>query len=124
MKKFVTAPFLPSEVEIENISDTKAKISAYPFESGYAITLAHPLRRLLMSSSIGYSPIGIKIKNAAHEFDNIPGVLEDVANLIINLKNIRFKLKDSRSERVEVFILSKERVRFMVQTLKTMRWKL
>lgn len=43
MKKFADTPFLPTEVEIEAISDNEAKISAYPFESGFAITLAHPL---------------------------------------------------------------------------------
>ena len=103
LRKIKIAPLIPNKFEIEEISDTEIKINVYPFETGFAITFAHPIKRLLMSSSIGYSPIGIKIKNAAHEFDNIPGVLEDVANLIINLKNIRFKLKDSRSERVEVF---------------------
>ena len=103
MRKIKIAPLIPNKFEIEEISDTEIKINVYPFETGFAITFAHPIKRLLMSSSIGYSPIGIKIKYAAHEFDNIPGVLEDVANLIINLKNIRFKLKDSRSERVEVF---------------------
>jgi DNA-directed RNA polymerase subunit alpha len=101
MKKFVTAPFLPSEVEIENISDTKAKISAYPFESGYAITLAHPLRRLLMSSSVGYAVIGIKIDGVAHEFDTVRGMLEDISMFIINLKNMIFKIKNDE-ERVEV----------------------
>jgi len=92
MKKFADTPFLPTEVEIEAISETEAKISAYPFESGFAITLAHPLRRLLLSSSVGYSPIAIKIEGASHEFDSLRGMLEDIAIFIINLKNIKFKI--------------------------------
>ncbi|MEA1915036.1 MAG: DNA-directed RNA polymerase subunit alpha [Campylobacterota bacterium] len=101
MKKFVDTPFLPTEVEIERISENSAKISAFPFESGYAITLAHPLRRLLMSSSVGYAPIAVKINGAGHEFDSIRGMLEDIAVFIINLKNIKFKI-NSDEEQVEV----------------------
>ena len=101
MKKFVDTPFLPTEVEIEQIADNKAKITAYPFESGYAITLAHPLRRLLMSSSVGYAPIAVKIEGATHEFDSIRGMLEDIALFMINLKNIRFKIKNEQ-EQLEV----------------------
>ncbi len=101
MTKFVDAPFLPTEVEIEQITDTKATITAYPFESGYAITLAHPLRRLLMSSSVGYAPIAVKIEGAKHEFDSIRGMLEDIALFMINLKNIKFKIKSDK-EQLEV----------------------
>jgi len=102
MKKFVTAPFLPSEVEIEQVSEYRAKISAYPFEDGYAITLAHPLRRILMSSSVGYAVIGVKIDGVAHEFDTVRGMLEDISMFIINLKNIIFKIKDNESDMIEV----------------------
>ena len=101
MKKFVDTPFLPTEVEIEAISDTEAKISAYPFESGFAITLAHPLRRLLLSSSVGYAPIAVKIEGATHEFDSLRGMLEDIAIFIINLKNIQFKILGDE-EQIEV----------------------
>jgi len=101
MKKFVTAPFLPTEVEIEKVSGNVAKISAYPFESGYAITLAHPLRRLLMSSSVGYSVIAVNIEGATHEFDTVRGMLEDLSLFIINLKNMKFKI-NSDEEQVEV----------------------
>ncbi|AXH14865.1 DNA-directed RNA polymerase subunit alpha [Malaciobacter mytili] len=98
MKKFADTPFLPTEVEIEAISDTEAKISAYPFESGFAITLAHPLRRLLLSSSIGYAPIAVKIEGANHEFDSLRGMLEDIAIFIINLKNIKFKINSDEEQ--------------------------
>ena len=98
MKKFADTPFLPTEVEIETISDNEAKISAYPFESGFAITLAHPLRRLLLSSSVGYAPIAVKIEGASHEFDSLRGMLEDIAIFIINLKNIKFKINGDEEQ--------------------------
>ena len=101
MKKFVTAPFLPTEVEIEQVSANVAKISAYPFESGYAITLAHPLRRLLMSSSVGYSVIAVAIEGATHEFDTVRGMLEDISLFVLNLKNMKFKI-NSDEEQIEV----------------------
>ncbi len=101
MKRFVAAPFLPTEVEIEQITENSAKISAFPFESGYAITLAHPLRRLLMSSSVGYAPIALKVEGAEHEFDSIRGMLEDITIFIINLKEIRFKIK-SDEEQIQI----------------------
>jgi DNA-directed RNA polymerase subunit alpha len=101
MRKIKIAPFMPTEVEVNEISANRAEIVAYPFESGYAVTLAHPLRRLILGSSIGYAPISVKIEGAAHEFDNIRGMHEDVAVFIINLKNIRFKIKDE-SDKVEL----------------------
>lgn len=94
MSSIKVSPYKPTSVDIEHIGDNKAKIVAYPFESGYGITLAHPIRRLLLSSSIGFSPIAVKIEGATHEFDSVRGMLEDVAIFIIHLKNIRFKLKD------------------------------
>jgi len=94
MKKIKVAPFLPTEVDVNEISETRAEIMAFPFESGYAVTLAHPLRRLVLGSSIGYAPISLKIEGAAHEFDSIRGMHQDVAIFIINLRSIRFKLKD------------------------------
>ena len=101
MRKIKVAPFMPTEVEVNEVSTNRAEIIAYPFESGYAVTLAHPLRRLILSSSIGYAPISVKIEGAAHEFDNVRGMHEDVAVFIINLKNIRFKIKDE-GDKVEV----------------------
>ncbi len=93
MKKIATSPYIPTEIEIEEISENKAKIVAYPFESGFAITFAHPLRRLLLSSTVGYAPTALYIKGVSHEFDSVRGMFEDVAHFIINLKNIRFKIK-------------------------------
>ncbi|MDD3324473.1 MAG: DNA-directed RNA polymerase subunit alpha [Sulfurospirillaceae bacterium] len=101
MKKINTSAYMPTEIEVENIADNKVKISAYPFESGFAVTLAHPLRRLLFSSTVGFAPTAIKIEGVTHEFDSMRGMLEDVALFIINMKSIRFKIRGDE-KRVEV----------------------
>ncbi len=101
MKKISTSLYIPSEIEIEQISENRVNIIVYPFQSGFAITVAHPLRRLLYGCSAGYSVTSVKIDGVTHEFDSIRGMLEDVALFILNLKNIRFKIKDE-SNKVEV----------------------
>jgi len=98
MKKIKTTPLSPQEFEVEQISENEANIMAYPFETGYAISLAHPLRRFLLSSSVGYAPIAIKIEGAKHEFDSVRGMLEDISDFILNLKEIRFKLTNDSVE--------------------------
>ena len=102
MRKIKTSPLLPEEFVVEQISDTEANVIAYPFETGYAVSLAHPLRRFLPSSSVGYAPIAIKIEGAKHEFDSVRGMLEDISDFIINLKGVRFKLKnDAKSATID-----------------------
>ncbi len=94
MGKIKVAPFIPTDVDLKDLGNNRAEISAWPFETGFAITLAHPLRRLLLGSSIGYAPISLKIDGVKHEFDSIRGMKEDIAVFIINLKNVKFKIKD------------------------------
>ena len=94
MRKIKVAPEVPEEVDIVETGKNRAEISAWAFEPGFAITLAHPLRRLLLGSSIGYAPISLKIEGVLHEFDSVRGMKEDIAVFIINLKNIRFIIKD------------------------------
>ncbi len=101
MKKINTYLYMPHEIEIEQIDENKIKIYAYPFQSGFAITVAHPLRRLLYGSSAGYAVTALKIDGVSHEFDSIKGILEDVSLFILNLKKIRFKIKNDL-KRVEV----------------------
>jgi len=98
MKKIKTTPLAPQEFEVEHISENEANIMAFPFETGYAISLAHPLRRFLLSSSVGYAPISIKIEGAKHEFDSVRGMLEDISDFILNLKEIRFKINNDLTE--------------------------
>ncbi len=98
MKKIKTSPLSPQDFVVEQISDTEANIVAYPFETGYAVSLAHPIRRFLLSSSVGYAPIALKMEGAKHEFDSVRGMLEDISDFIINLKSIRFKLLHDATE--------------------------
>ena len=100
MNKIKTKLLIPNKIDID-VDGNRAKVEVYPFEKGYGITLAHPIRRILLASTVGYAPVAIKIEGVAHEFDSIKGVLEDVATFIINLKNIRFRIKDDFEE-VEV----------------------
>lgn len=89
MKKITTSAYMPTEIKVENVSENVARVIAYPFETGYGITVAHPLRRLLYTSSVGFCSIGVKIKDVTHRFDSIAGMLEDVAVFIINLKEFK-----------------------------------
>lgn len=102
MKTIKISPFVPQNIEVEALAPNRAKISAYPFETGYGITIAHPIRRLLMSSSVGYAIIGIKIDGVSHEFDSIRGITEDVSLFIINLRKLQFVIKNPDANQVVV----------------------
>lgn len=102
MKTIKISPFVPTNIDVEAVAPNRAKISAYPFETGYGITIAHPIRRLLMSSSVGYAITGIKIDGVTHEFDSIRGITEDVSLFIINLRKLQFVIKDSEANQVVV----------------------
>jgi DNA-directed RNA polymerase subunit alpha len=101
MEKIKTVAYVPEHIEVEEAGENTVNVSIYPFETGYAVTLAHPLRRLLFNSTVGYAPTAVKIEGVNHEFDSLRGMLEDVAMFIINLKNMRFKI-NSDEDRVEV----------------------
>lgn len=103
MRKIMTSAYTPTEFTIEKVSENVAKVNAWPFEIGYGITLAHPLRRLLYTSTIGYAPTAIHIDGVSHEFDSMRGMLEDVTLFIINLKKLRFKLKNNSEKEVVEF---------------------
>jgi DNA-directed RNA polymerase subunit alpha len=81
---------LPKRLECEEstYTNTYGKFSAAPFERGYGVTLGNSLRRVLLSSIEGSAITSVKITGVSHEFSTIPGVLEDVPELILNIKNI------------------------------------
>ena len=76
----------------EESSDVYGKFSWEPLEKGFGITLGNALRRVLLSSIEGAALTGLKIDNVYHEFSTIPGVVEDMANVILNLKQIKLKV--------------------------------
>ncbi|MCX5703603.1 MAG: DNA-directed RNA polymerase subunit alpha [Candidatus Omnitrophica bacterium] len=81
---------LPKRLECDEstYTNTYAKFSAAPFERGYGVTLGNSLRRVLLSSIEGSAVTGIKISGVQHEFSTIPGVLEDVPEIILNIKSL------------------------------------
>jgi DNA-directed RNA polymerase subunit alpha len=93
MNKIKTEVIVPSEVSYKE-EENKANIEIYPFEAGFGVSIAHPIRRVLIASTPGFAPVAMKIEGVKHEFDSLKGMLEDVASFIINIKNIRFKLKE------------------------------
>ena len=82
----------PSNVVITaKDGDIKGTVVAEPIERGYGLTIGNSLRRVLLSSLQGAAITAIKIENVLHEFTSIPGVREDVVDLILNIKNISVK---------------------------------
>lgn len=73
-------------------SEVYAKFRAGPFERGYGVTVGNSLRRMLLSSIEGASIIGVKFDGIFHEFSSIPGVLEDVSQIILNLKKLKLRM--------------------------------
>ncbi len=82
---------IPDKVVMEKADDFHGLFEFKPLEKGYGITVGNALRRILLSSLEGYAITGIKIPGVLHEFSTIPGVVEDVSEIILNLKQVRFK---------------------------------
>lgn len=82
---------MPEKVVMEKSDDFHGLFTFKPLEKGYGVTIGNALRRILLSSLEGYAITAIKIPGALHEFSTIEGVLEDVSEIILNLKMVRFK---------------------------------
>ncbi len=83
---------LPKNIEYKEINENKAQITLEPLFHGYGITIANPLRRVLLSSLPGSAVTKIKIKGANHEFSTLPFVKEDLVEMILNIKRLRIKM--------------------------------
>ncbi|MBX7078861.1 MAG: DNA-directed RNA polymerase subunit alpha [Nannocystaceae bacterium] len=83
------------EVEGESLTDSYGKFTCEPLERGYGITLANSLRRVLLSSLQGAAITTVRIEGALHEFTTIEGVVEDVTDIILNIKALRLRMDDS-----------------------------
>jgi DNA-directed RNA polymerase subunit alpha len=81
----------PDKIVLQKATDFEAQFEFRPLEPGYGVTIGNALRRVLLSSLEGYAITSIKIAGADHEFATIKGVLEDVTEIILNLKQVRFK---------------------------------
>ncbi len=80
------------ECELESLTSTYGKFFAEPFERGFGLTIGNALRRILLSAIEGAAVTAVRITGALHEFSTIPGVKEDVTDIILNLKGLRFRL--------------------------------
>ena len=84
------------EVDYETLSAQYGRFSAQPFERGYAVTVGNALRRILLSSITGAAITAVRIEGVLHEFSTVPGVVEDVTDILLNLKSIPLKLKGNQ----------------------------
>ena len=94
MRKF---EFIRPQAEVEaSSSDNYGKFTISPLERGYGITLGNALRRVLLSSMPGVAIVAMEIEGVQHEFMGIPGVVEDVTEIILNLKNVVFTIDEDK----------------------------
>lgn len=100
----------PDKVIMLEATDRLGQFEFRPLEPGYGITIGNALRRILLSSLEGYAITTVKIDGIDHEFSTIKGVIEDVTEIILNLKQIRFKkiVEDVDQEKVTIKIANKE----------------
>ena len=93
---------------MEKADDFHGLFTFKPLEKGYGVTVGNALRRILLSSLEGYAITGIKIPGVLHEFSTIKGVVEDVTEIILNLKMVRFKkLEDTVDNKITVSLSNK-----------------
>ena len=94
----------PDKVIMLEADNFHGKFEFRPLEPGYGITIGNALRRILLSSLEGFAITAIKIEGIDHEYSTIPGVIDDVTNIILNLKQVRFKqvVEDIENEKVTI----------------------
>ena len=102
----------PDKIALQKTTDFEAQFEFRPLEPGYGVTIGNALRRVLLSSLEGYAITAIRIPGADHEFATLKGVLEDVTEIILNLKQVRFKavgdLGEFAGEKIDLQIKGKE----------------
>ncbi|MBL6643733.1 MAG: DNA-directed RNA polymerase subunit alpha [Flavobacteriaceae bacterium] len=97
---------IPDKVIMIDSSEFEGNFEFRPLEPGYGLTVGNALRRVLLSSLEGFAITSVKIENIEHEFSTIPGIVEDVTEIILNLKQVRFKrqIEDLEEENVTLMI--------------------
>ena len=100
----------PEEVVMVESTNTKGVFEFRPLEPGFGTTIGNALRRILLSSLEGFAITSIRIEGVSHEFASIDGVIEDVADMVLNFKQVRFKqqVSDETHEKVNVVISGQE----------------
>jgi len=102
----------PDKVILTSVSDYNGTFEFRPLEPGYGLTVGNALRRVLLSALEGYAITSIRIEGIEHEFSTISGVVEDVTEIILNLKQIRFKrqVEDVDNETISVSLFGKNKI--------------
>ena len=102
----------PDKVIMIDSTDFEGKFEFRPLEPGYGLTVANALRRVLLSSLEGYAITSVRIEGVEHEFSTISGVVEDVTEIILNLKQVRFKrqIEDIDNESVSIALSGKDKI--------------
>lgn len=101
----------PSSTKIIKRSDNQSVFEISGLYPGYGVTVGNALRRVLLSSLEGVAVTEVKIKGVLHEFSTIPGVLEDVIMIILNIKNLRFKIYEGDLQKVELKVKGEKEVK-------------
>jgi DNA-directed RNA polymerase subunit alpha len=104
---------MPDKVVMEKADDFHGLFEFKPLEKGYGVTIGNALRRILLSSLEGYAITSIRINNINHEFSTIKGVIEDVTELILNLKQVRFKKMIESNDSEKIFVSLKGQDKFV-----------
>ena len=102
----------PDKVIMIESSDYEGRFEFRPLEPGYGLTVGNALRRVLLSSLEGFAITSVKIEGVDHEFSTIPGIVEDVTEIVLNLKQIRFKrqIEDVDNESVSISISGQDKI--------------
>ncbi len=101
----------PDKIILQKATDFEAQFEFRPLEPGYGVTIGNALRRVLLNSLEGYAIVGIRIEGVDHEFATIKGITEDVLEIILNLKQVRFKKKvdhEVSQEKISLSIKNKQ----------------
>ena len=99
---------LKIKTDKDSLTDTYGKFVLQPLERGYGVTVGNALRRVLLTSLSGAAITNVKVEGVLHEFSTITGVKEDMADIIQNLKSVRFKLSDSDVDNVKLSLKGKK----------------
>src|SRR5574343_1715440 len=102
----------PDKVIMIDSTDFEGKFEFRPLEPGYGLTVGNALRRVLLSALEGYAITSVRIEGVEHEFSTISGVVEDVTEIILNLKQVRFKrqIEDIDNESVSISLSGKDKI--------------
>lgn len=103
----------PNKVVMHKATDFHGVFEFSPLEKGYGVTIGNAMRRILLSSLEGYAITSMKIQGVDHEFSTIKGVTEDVVEMVLNMKQVRFKANSSTEEQEKIFISVKGKDQFL-----------